>query len=204
MKKTTLAMSAAVLALTGTAVFAAAPKATDADASRSMTRAEVVAKAGEMFAAMDANNDGVVNAADRDARRTQMFDRMDTNKDGSLSRDEFNAAHQMPNTIPGATQQGPAQGAHNHGPMAGHEAGAKDHRGPDKNGRGGMMMGQMLLKMADTNKDGAVTRAEFDAALNNHLDKVDANKDGTITAAERRAAHAEMKKQMKPQRGAAQ
>lgn len=185
MKKTTLAMSAAVLAMAGTAVYAAAP-GQNAD----MTRAQVTAKAGEMWAKMDVNSDGVINQADREARRTQRFDQMDTNKDGSISRAEFNAAH-------------PADGSGHHrmhGQNMGHE-GMKGHdqMGGGRMGHGhrdgGMKMGKMMLQMADANKDGSVTRAEFDAALARHLDQVDANKDGTITAAERRAAHADMMKQ---------
>lgn len=187
MKKTTLAMSAAVLAMAGTAVYAAAPAGPGKTAD--MTRAQVVAQAGEMWTKMDVNADGVVNQADRDARRAQMFDRMDTNKDGSISRDEFNAAH-------------PADGSGHHrmhGRAMGHE-GMKGHgqMGEGRMGhghmRGGMKMGKMMLHMADANKDGSVTRAEFDATVARHLDQVDANKDGTITAAERRAAHAEMMK----------
>lgn len=188
MKKTTLAMSAAVAALAGTVVYAAAPMG-----DTSMTRAEAVAKATEMWAMMDVNKDGVINAADRDARRAQMFDRIDINKDGSISREEFNAAH------PTDGKMGDAMGQAHKGPHDGHGPdggpGMKDgmHKGP--------MMGMMLMRMADTNKDGTVTRAEFDAAVKQHFDTVDANKDGTITTAERRAAHAQMKQQMQQMGG---
>ena len=185
MKKTTLAMSAAVAALAGTAVYAADPMS-----EASMTRVEAVAKANEMWAMMDVNKDGVINAADRDARRAQMFDRIDTNKDGSISRDEFNAAH----PADGKMGDRMGQGAPDHGPGPGPDHGPGPGHGPD--GRDGMGMGMMLLRMADTNKDGSVTRAEFDAVVKQHFDQVDANKDGTITPAERRAAHAQMMQHM--------
>lgn len=63
------------------------------------------------------------------------------------------------------------------GPGAGH--------GP----RGGFGGGRaaMLVKLADTNGDGVVTKAELTAALEQHFAKMDLNKDGKITAEERQA-----------------
>jgi hypothetical protein len=45
-----------------------------------------------------------------------------------------------------------------------------------------------MAAMADTNHDGQITRAEFDAAAKARFDKADANHDGQLTRAERRAA----------------
>ena len=59
----------------------------------------------------------------------------------------------------------------------------------------------MLMHMADANNDGAVTRAEFDAARAKHFDMVDTNKDGSISAAEREAAHAAMRGKMHERMG---
>ena len=173
MKKLTLAAAASILAMSGTAIYAAAPK--DADGDGNVTRAEAVAKANEMWTKLDVNNDGVLNQADRDAKRGQMFDRLDANKDGSISRDEFMAAH---------------------GPRGGHAGMSGEGRGGHKGmhrGRHGGGMGMMMVRMADTDKDGNVTRAEYDAAVTRHFDMVDTNKDGTITKAERQAAHTKMK-----------
>ena len=74
----------------------------------------------------------------------------------------------------------------------------KHHGG--KRGHGGM--GMMMGKMADTNKDGAVSRAEFLAAHDAHFAKVDANKDGSITPDERKAAMAQMREHKGKMRGA--
>jgi Ca2+-binding EF-hand superfamily protein len=54
-----------------------------------------------------------------------------------------------------------------------------------------------LIKMWDTNKDGAVDKAEWTAAGRpaERFDLVDANKDGKITAEELAAAMAAMRKQ---------
>lgn len=187
MKEITLALSAAALALAGSAVYAAAPKERDA----TMTRAEVSAKANEMWARLDVNKDGVVNPADREARRAAMFDRIDANKDGSVSREEFAAGH------PGREGRGDHAGmAHDRAPGEGHRMGHGRRHG----GMGGGM-GKMMLHMADANKDGSVTKAEYDTAVTQHFDKVDKNRDGSITPAERQAAHAEMKAHMKSMRG---
>ena len=46
----------------------------------------------------------------------------------------------------------------------------------------------MMLKMADTNNDGAISQAEFTAAALKHFDQMDANHDGKVTQDERQAA----------------
>ncbi|RYD49975.1 MAG: ca2+ sensor protein [Sphingomonadales bacterium] len=48
------------------------------------------------------------------------------------------------------------------------------------------------MMMADTNKDGVVTRDETIASVTAHFTKLDTNKDGKITAEERQAARAAM------------
>jgi hypothetical protein len=175
MKKLTLAAAASILAMSGTAIYAAAPK--DANGDGNVTRTEAVAKANEMWTKLDVNNDGVLNQADRDAKRGQMFDRLDANKDGSISRDEFMAAHGPRGEHAGMNGEG----------REGRKGGGM-HRG-----RHGGGMGMMMVRMADADKDGSVTRAEYDAAVTRHFDMVDTNKDGTITKAERQAAHAKIK-----------
>lgn len=42
-----------------------------------------------------------------------------------------------------------------------------------------------MLAVADTNHDGAITRAEFDAAHSTHFAQMDANHDGSLSADER-------------------
>jgi hypothetical protein len=59
----------------------------------------------------------------------------------------------------------------------------------------------MMLRMADANKDQAVSRDEFLAAHLEHFEKADADKDGKLTAAERKAAHAQMREHMKGMHG---
>ena len=57
---------------------------------------------------------------------------------------------------------------------------------------GGMMRGReggCGMAMMDTNKDGKVTRAEFDATHAGMFTKIDTNKDGAIDATEMKAHH---------------
>lgn len=187
MRKLSLSIGAAVVATAGVA-FAAPAIAQQAD----MTRAQVEAKAAERFAKMDANSDGVINAADREARRGQMFDKLDSDNNGSISEAEFNARH--------AGHQA-KRGEH-----AGHAAmeGGKRHdmRGHRMGGRG-MMGGRMgMAKAADTNGDSAISRAEFIAAALKRFDTADADSNGTVTAAERKAAREALRAQWQARRAA--
>ena len=160
---------------------------------KDITRAEAQQMASTMFAKMDANNDGLLNDADRDARMGQMFDSLDTDKNGSISREEFLAAHSGPH------------GMHDKG-MDDHD-GMKmggDHKGGMEGGHHGMggmgRMGghhEMMMNMADKNKDGAISATEFTEAHLAMFDKADANHDGTLTAAERKTAMEQMHAQMK-------
>ena len=197
MKKFVPALSAAAVALALGAVAYAAPgdarRGMDADGNGTITRAEIQAQVTERFARADANGDGVLNEADKAARMGQMFDKMDTDKNGSISRDEFTAAHS-------------AMGG-------GHEG--MDHAKMEGGGMGGQRMGRMggghmgaggagmMLRMADANKDGAVTRDEATAAALTHFDQMDANKDGQVTKAERQAAMQAMGARMKAHGGMA-
>src|SRR3546814_19885611 len=75
-------------------VFAApGGKMGDADGNGVLTRAEAQAHADAMFARIDANKDGKVDAADREAARAAMqakrFASFDANSDGSISKTEW-------------------------------------------------------------------------------------------------------------------
>jgi hypothetical protein len=152
------------------------------------TRAEVQTRSAAMFARMDANKDGKLDQADREARRNMMFDRLDTDKSGQISRAEFSARPQRPE---GMGEHGPDGGkAHAWG---GHGRGGWRHHG------GGMMMG----RMADADKDGAITQAEFTGAALQRFDRTDANKDGQVTKEERQAARKAMRDEWRARREAA-
>lgn len=181
MKKFQIAAAAAVTATASLALYAATPafaQKMDADGDKTITWAEAKAKSDAMWTKLDVNNDGKLDQADRTAKWAEKFAEIDTDKNGSISREEFIAHHQQ--------MKGPE------GPAAGRKG------RPGGRGHAGMMMGGHMVGMADANKDGTVTRAEFDAGVKAHFDMADANKDGKITPEERRAA---MKAMMGKMRG---
>ncbi|MDG2001891.1 MAG: EF-hand domain-containing protein [Novosphingobium sp.] len=172
MKKIAIGISAAALAIAGTA-FAAHHEGRsnpDSNGDGVVTRSESQAHATAKFAKMDANGDGQLDQTDRAAkrqdRRAKMFAKLDANTDGSISRDEF------------MTFERPHKGKH------GMSEGGKKHR---KGRRGGGRHGMKMMKMADTNNDGVVSQAEFAAAAGKRFDTIDANNDGQITKEERQA-----------------
>lgn len=199
MQKVSLAISAAALAIGGIAYAQTQmehPKF-DADGDGIVTRAEEQAAATAMFAKFDVNKDGKLDKTDRDAHRqqmrTEMFSRMDADNNGSISQDEF---------MKGKPDR-EGHGEHMGGPGMGmDDAGGKRMHG--RHGmRGGHRGGMMMMKMADTDKDGSVSQAEFTAAANKHFDMADANKDGKITKEERDAAHQKMKEAWKAKKAQA-
>lgn len=175
MKKLTIGLSVAALALAGTA-YAASDEASQSrpDRNATVTRAEAQAHAAQMFARMDANKDGKLDAADREARHAAMFDRIDTNKDGQISREEFSAMHRSDG------KRGGPEGRHRMG----------DRGGKGWGHHGGMMKG-------DGDQDKAITQAEFTAAALQRFDRMDANKDGQVTKEERQAGRSAMREQRK-------
>lgn len=175
MKKTTLAAAAAVLA-TATVAYAA-PGMMKAPQGP-VTLEQAKAKSAAMFDRMDANHDGQIDQADRQARRDERFAKIDTNGDGSISKSEFEAMPAM-------------------------RDGKRGERRHDMHGkRGGRDGMPMMGRMADTNHDGVITRAEFDAGVAAHFAKVDTDGDGTITDAERKAAHDKMRERFQQMREA--
>ena len=184
MKHIAILCGAAALGLAGVAIAQQSPPPPpppgapmmDMMGGKTMTRAEAEGHARKMFAAMDVNKDGKIDAADRAAREAEHFRKLDTDGNGSLSPSEFAA---KPDRKP--------EGGKPMGGRMGHGA------------KGGM--GMMMLRMADTNKDGAVTEAEFLAAHARHFDMMDANKDGSVTPEERKAAMAKMRDHMQHMRG---
>lgn len=184
-----LGLVLAATAATGTAIAAQAMHG-----DKTMTRSEVQAHSTEMFARLDVNKDGKLDPADREARRNAMFDRLDTDKNGQLSRAEFSTRPARPDHMAGGPM-GPGHMA-KHGPAGeGGHGGMMHHR---HGKRGGMMM---MARMADADKDGAISQAEFTASALKHFDRMDANKDGQVTKEERQAARQSMREAWKARQG---
>jgi Ca2+-binding EF-hand superfamily protein len=165
---------------------------------------------GGFFMRADANNDGVVTRQEFEASRSAGFARLDANHDGQLSRDEFRAGrrwggHAGADRFHGRGDRMARLDANHDGAISRAEfltpVNARfdrldgDHDGvispqerqampgthPRFVGRAG---GRPNL---DTNGDGAVARAEWDAATAAMFERMDANRDGRVTREEAEA-----------------
>ncbi|QKG70729.1 EF-hand domain-containing protein [Erythrobacter mangrovi] len=226
MRKTFLGISVAALALAGaTTVLAQHGERhnPDADGDGTVTLAEMQAHGADMFAKMDTNGDGVLNDADRSAHGAGMFAKADANGDGELTPDELKAAHEARMERREARHADRAENREarmaEHFAMAdtdksgglsedelramhaarGEHRDGKRHRGTGHGGHGGS---SMMLHMADTDGDKAVTRAEFDGAIATHFAKMDTDGNGSVSQAERQAAHKAMRERMREHHGA--
>lgn len=168
---------------------------------------------GDVFFQADANNDGAVTRQEFDASRTALFTRLDANNDGYLSREEMRAQF--------AGRGGERRGHRGAGHLRGVEAGpdgsitreqflarpnaAFDRL--DRNNDGVISADERPQRPQraegaerrqrpniDTDGDGRISRAEFDAAGAAMFQRLDANNDGRVTREEAQAA--------RPQRGA--
>ncbi|MGH6695198.1 EF-hand domain-containing protein [Sphingopyxis sp.] len=153
-----------------------------ADGNAVQTRAEAQAKATQLFAKMDANKDGKLDATDRAAQRAErqakIFASLDTDGNGSISRPEWDKhgadrAAKRAERGEKRSEAGEAGEGKRHGMRGGHGK---------RGGHHGMMMGK-----ADTDGDKAISQAEFQTAALARFDAADANKDGQVTAEERQA-----------------
>ncbi len=184
-KRLIIGLSALALVAGGSAVFAHdhdRGMMADSDGNGVLTRAEAETGASAMFAKMDADGNGAITPADREARmtahRAEMFAMIDTDKNGQISREEFMS--------------------HRHEGMRGGIHGGMGHKGmAGGHHKMGMRGPGMMMKMADANSDGSVSKAEFTAAALSHFDQADANKDGQVSAEEHKAMRAKMHEQMR-------
>lgn len=168
-------LGAALIAVPGFAAPGAGPRG-DADGNGTLTRAEAETHAARMFARMDANGDGRLDAADRSARHAEMqarmFERIDADKDGSISRAEWD-------------QHGADRAA-----KRAERDGTRAAAGEGRMGKRRAMRGHhaTMISKADTNGDKAISEAEFQTAALARFDAADANRDGQVTAEERQSA----------------
>ena len=175
-KITFLTLGAALIAVP----VLAAPGGGDRNATQ--TRAEVQTRAAEMFAKLDANQDGKLDTADRAAKRAErqakMFAKLDADGNGSISKAEWDQ-HGTDRAAKRAERREKRAAAGEAGDGKRHAM--RGHHGK-RGGHHGMMMGK-----ADTDGDKAISQAEFQTAALARFDAADANKDGQVTPEERKA-----------------
>jgi Ca2+-binding EF-hand superfamily protein len=189
MNRVLLGLSVIALAVAGSALAADDKPRDPPMPGMGLTRDRAQAGAEALFARLDVNHDGKIDAADRAARLDQIFDCLDTNHDGAISRAEFLAANTRSQPGPG-----PAMGPGGKGP-----GGAPGGRPPagcegdgEHGGERGLARAMPILREADPEHTGVITKAAFVAAALAIFDKSDTNHDGVITADERQAAQAAM------------
>lgn len=191
MKTLALASAAMLAVLAPVAMLNAAPG--DAPRPLAITRDMVKAEADRVWTKADITGDGRIDAADREARMLKRFDAMDANHDGMVSRDEYLAAirarakdwHDMrwPDHGPGEAERRADAGPDH--PAMGHEGWKHEEKGEHRHPMIAMIV--VMPALHDAVRDGAVTRAAFDAAVAARFDKLDTNHDGTLDRAELRA-----------------
>lgn len=189
----TLAAAAIVAA---TAAVAQSGAARPERAGPPATRAAVTQFADTAFARMDRNSDGVLNQADREARQKAAFDRIDADRNGNVTFAEFNAQREDRREAR-AERRGEGRAEHRAEHRA--EGGGEGRMGQGRHGGMRGHGGQGMAMMADKDKDGTVTKAEFAAAALARFDQADTDKKGTISDTERRAARQQMRGHMRPQ-----
>lgn len=224
MKKflTTAAIGAMLAAGTAIAMQSDAPAAP----KQPISKAEMLARADARFDRLDTNKDGQLSAEERKAgaeaaraamaekkggelqdfmpgaRRggggmgERMLARVDTNGDGLISKAENRAMVEARFARMDADKDGMAE--------AGEARKGWGKRGEGRGGkakgmRGGRGGGAGMM-MADTNKDGAISKAEFDAMSAQRFAKLDTNSDGKIDATEMQAQREKARDAMKKMR----
>jgi Ca2+-binding EF-hand superfamily protein len=122
---------------------------------------------GGLFKSADTNHDGVVDQTEFQASRDKWFADIDTNKDGFITADELKA---FGDKMHAAWQQKHA------------DATSGSQTAPDA-ARGDKMV-QHLMTRVDTDKDGKISKAEFDTESAAMFKRLDKNNDGKIAADE--------------------
>ncbi len=118
------------------------------------------------FSMIDTNSDGVISKAEFAVARDKMFQRLDVNSDGYFTREEATAGAE-------ALRQKAAEAGKEISP----ERAAKFKERAEKR-----------FDSLDTDKDGRISKAEFDAAGDKLFARLDVNSDGQIAKGEGRKA----------------
>jgi hypothetical protein len=156
-----LAAGLVCLAITGTAQAAPERKRAGYDRTQPTSRADMIASVNQRFDKIDANKDGMIDAAEMAAHRETMKERR---------------AERMAALEARATDEQKARWGER---MANRKGGWA--------GKGTGERGNWFSRL-DTNDDGLISREEFAVSAMKRFDRADADGDGIVTAEERAAA----------------
>jgi hypothetical protein len=178
----------------------------DADTNKDgkITKEEVTAWGDGLFTAADANKDGVLTPGEmrkfhearmEEWREKRRAERAANPRGPGAEPDEMADDEGGPPPPEAGGPRGPDAMKH-HGDMAANDDGPRGEgprgegpRGPHgkhhgmREGMGprGMMPGMALVRMADTDENGQISKAEATAAMDKMFTRMDRNKDGVIT-----------------------
>lgn len=193
---------------------------------KAITRADVQARVGKVFARLDTNRDGFITKEELSAldaqreqrieRRAEHFDpakafaRLDLNHDGKITAAEAQAAraqHAESKAGEPAKAQATAIGGlfaradtNKDGVITRAEFDAMGEQIKARMEHAGAKRGDAetrMFLMADTNKDGRISLAEMQQAALARFSSADLNHDGTISPEERQQARKLLKGQLK-------
>lgn len=199
------ALAATAVASAGFAAQTTTPRLTKADtnADGNISRAEFIAQANTRFTRLDTDKNGVLSgtelrfghgprhlAGPQDGppppgagamrgRMADMLAQLDTDRDGKISRAEFTTR---------SNDRFAKLDTNGDGRITDDELKPRPPRDarPGPGDRRAGMVGRMIERL-DSNDDGVITRAEFDAGETERFTRLDANGDGVIDTAEREA-----------------
>jgi hypothetical protein len=129
------------------------------------------------FDRVDSNKDGFIDRDESRAARLALFERLDANKDGRLTPDELSAG-----------RQGRGQGPKRQSGDVNAQTEATPPAPPSTAGGPRQARGGRMFERLDSDKDGAISRAEWLAADEARFARCDANKDGKLAFGECRMA----------------
>ncbi|MGE0764917.1 MAG: EF-hand domain-containing protein [Hyphomicrobiaceae bacterium] len=178
---------------------------------RTLTKEQFDTRTRERFARFDKNGDNVIDPAEMEAvlkdgmsRRFErrgrgkgmMGERMmrafDADHDGKVTKDEVRAEFERRFAEADINSDGKIDDADLPPLMRGRNAISDGRLGMGRGGRHGMMRGLGLLRQADANKDGVVTKEEIAALAEQDFARWDRNKDGVLDQADGDALRTEM------------
>ncbi len=174
--------AALLLGSAATASFAAPPAHGKGHGERMPFRPELAFV--QLLKVADTNKDGKITKEEFAARQDALFAEIDKDKDGSITPKEmreyrqakmeaFRAAHPRPEAADAKAGEGKGP----EGKRAEREHGGRQGWGKH-GGKGGAFA---MMRMADTDENGQVSKAEFTAAGEKMFERLDRNKDGVIS-----------------------